>query len=103
MKTLSKIILIPLKKTAVNVSTRKKYDVLISPTMPIIAPKFSEISKLTPLENYMMDIMTVGPNLAGLPHLSVNAGFIGKMPVGLMVIGNHLDDNKVLKFGEKIE
>ena len=81
----------------------KKYDVLISPTMPIIAPKFSEISKLTPLENYMMDIMTVGPNLAGLPHLSVNAGFIGKMPVGLMVIGNHLDDNKVLKFGEKIE
>ena len=81
----------------------KKYDLLISPTMPIIAPKFTDISKLTPLESYMMDIMTVGPNLAGLPHLSVNAGYVGKMPVGLMVIGNHLDDNKVLKFGESLD
>src|SRR3989344_8015457 len=54
----------------------EKYDLLISPTMPVIAPKFSDIKKLTPLENYMMDILTVGPNLAGLPHISCNAGFV---------------------------
>jgi aspartyl-tRNA(Asn)/glutamyl-tRNA(Gln) amidotransferase subunit A len=81
----------------------KKYDVLVSPTMPIIAPKFEEISKLTPLENYMMDILTVGPNLAGLPHLSLNAGFKEKMPVGIMLTANHLHEEKLRTLGEKIE
>ena len=80
-----------------------KYDVLVSPTMPIIAPKFSEISKLTPLQNYMMDILTVGPNLAGLPHLSLNAGFKDKMPVGIMLTANHLQENKLQYLGEEIE
>ncbi|MBU0962667.1 MAG: Asp-tRNA(Asn)/Glu-tRNA(Gln) amidotransferase subunit GatA [Nanoarchaeota archaeon] len=76
----------------------KKYDLLISPTMPVIAPKFSEIEKLTPLENYMMDILTVGPNLAGLPHISCNAGFSKKekMPIGIMYIADHLNDYKLM-------
>ena len=34
----------------------KKYDLLISPTMPIISPKFSEISTLSPLQNYSTDL-----------------------------------------------
>ncbi len=79
-----------------------KYDVLISPTMPIIAPKFSEINKLTPLQNYMMDILTVGPNLAGIPHLSIPVGKIKKMPVGLMLIANHLNEDKLITASEKI-
>ena len=76
----------------------KKYDLLISPTMPVIAPKFLEIEKLTPLENYMMDILTVGPNLAGLPHISCNAGFSKKekMPIGIMYIADHLNDYKLM-------
>lgn len=73
----------------------KEYDILISPTMPLIAPKFSETDKLTPLENYMMDILTVGPNLAGMPHISVNAGFIDKMPIGIMFTADHLCDKKL--------
>ncbi|MBI2106120.1 Asp-tRNA(Asn)/Glu-tRNA(Gln) amidotransferase subunit GatA [Candidatus Woesearchaeota archaeon] len=81
----------------------KKYDILVSPTMPIIAPKFSEISKLTPAENYMMDILTVGPNLAGLPHLSINAGFKNKMPVGIMLTSNYLHENKLQYLGGEIE
>ncbi|MAG45538.1 MAG: Asp-tRNA(Asn)/Glu-tRNA(Gln) amidotransferase GatCAB subunit A [Nanoarchaeota archaeon] len=81
----------------------KKYDILISPTMPIIAPKFSEIEKLTPLENYMLDTLTVGPNLAGLPHLSLNAGFKEKMPVGIMLTTNHLEEEKLRTLGEEIE
>ena len=67
----------------------KKYDCLISPTMPVVAPKFDEIKKLTPLQNYMMDIMTVGPNLAGLPHMSVNVGLKDKMPIGMMLMTDH--------------
>ncbi len=76
----------------------QKYDILISPTMPILPPKFSELNKLTPLENYMMDILTVGPNLAGLPHISLNSGFIKNLPVGLMAISDHLNENTLLEF-----
>jgi len=81
----------------------KKYDVLISPTMPIIAPKFEEIKKLSPLENYQMDILTAGPNITGMPHLSVPTGNIGKMPVGTMLISDHLQEGKLVEFGKRIE
>ena len=81
----------------------KKFDLLVSPTMPIIAPKIKEIQQLTPLQNYMMDILTVGPNIAGLPHLNVPVGFSNKMPVGLMLIGNHLDETKLIQAGSKIK
>lgn len=81
----------------------EKYDILISPTMPIIAPKFSDIKKLTPMENYMMDILTVGPNLAGIPHLSVKIGKKDNMPVGMMLIGDHFSENKLIAKGEEFE
>ena len=81
----------------------KDYPIIATPTMPLIAPKFKDITKLTPLQNYMMDILTVGPNLAGLPHLSVNAGFISKMPSGIMFTGDHLCENTVIEMGKKVE
>ena len=76
----------------------KKYDLLITPTMPNIAPKFSEIDKMTPLQNYMMDIMTVGPNLAGFPHLNIPTGFSKKMPTGMLVISDHFQEKKLIEF-----
>src|SRR3989338_9490222 len=81
----------------------KKFDVLISPTMPNTAPKFSEIEKLTPLENFMMDILTVAPNLAGIPMLSVPCGQVNSMPVGLHIMGNHLQEKNILKVGYLLE
>ena len=77
----------------------KKYDALLSPTMPITAPKFSEIEKLTPLQNYMMDVMTVSPNLAGLPHLNVPVGFENNLPVGMMLTADHLQEGKLIQLG----
>ena len=81
----------------------KKYDLLLCPTMPVIAPRFEEIAKLSPLQNYAMDLCTVPANLAGLPHISVNAGFSGKMPVGIMAIAPHLEENRLYSFGKVIE
>jgi aspartyl-tRNA(Asn)/glutamyl-tRNA(Gln) amidotransferase subunit A len=81
----------------------KKVDVLISPTMPIVAPKFSEIEKLTPLQSYMMDIMTAGPNLAGFPHITVPCGIKDGMPAGLMIVGNHLMERKILQLAAAYE
>jgi len=82
----------------------KKVDLLVSPTMPFVAPKFKEIEKLTPLQNYMADILTVGPNLAGLPHISIPIGFNKqKMPIGLMLIADHLQEEKLIQAGSKLE
>jgi len=77
----------------------KKYDVLVNPTVPILPPKFSEIEKLSPLENYMMDIMTVSPNLAGLPHLNVPVGEANNLPVGMMLTSDHLQESKLVQLG----
>ncbi len=81
----------------------KNFDILLSPTMPMIAPKFSDILKLTPLQNYMMDILTVGPNLAGLPHISIPCGFEKNMPIGLMLIANHFDEGKLIQTADAYE
>ncbi len=84
-------------------SAFKKYDLLVSPTMPIIAPKFSELEKLSPLQQYMVDSMTAGPNLAGLPHLNIPVGFSKEMPVGMMLIGDHLNEGKLIQAGSLFE
>ena len=80
-----------------------KYDVLMTPTAPIIAPKFDEIAKLTPLQHYMIDIFTVGPNIAGLPHISVPVGKQNGMPVGALAIADHFKESTLIKLGSVLE
>lgn len=81
----------------------RKYDALISPTMPIIAPKFTEIAAMSPLEQYMMDALVVGPNVAGMPHLSVPCGTVAGMPVGTLLISNHFEEKKLIMLGSALE
>ena len=80
-----------------------KYDVLMTPTAPIVAPKFDEIAKLTPLQHYMIDIFTVGPNIAGLPHISVPVGKQNGMPVGALAIADHFKESTLIKLGGALE
>ena len=84
-------------------SVFKNFDLLLCPTMPMIAPRFAEIEKLSPLQQYAADLCTVPANLAGLPHISINAGFSGKMPVGLMAIAPHLQEQKLFSFAKVVE
>lgn len=81
----------------------KKYDALICPTMPVVAPKFEDIEKMTPLENYMMDILTVGPNLAGLPHITIPSDYVENMPTGTMLIADHFNEDKLIQLGSAID
>jgi len=81
----------------------KKFDILINPTMPTLAPRFSDIEKLTPLQNYTMDMCTIPVNLAGLPHININAGFSNSLPVGLMVTAPHLKENRLYSFAKVME
>ncbi len=75
----------------------KKFDVLISPTMPILPPKFSEIEKLEPVQVYMLDILTLPPNTAGVPMISVPCGSVKGLPVGMHILADHLQEKKMLQ------
>jgi len=81
----------------------EQYDVLISPTMPIIAPKISEVKKMSPLQNYMIDVLTVGPNLTGMPHATIPIESEKELPIGLMATTDHLNEGVLLQFLKIIE
>jgi len=69
-------------------------DVIFSPVAPTPAFKLGE-KKDDPLSMYLEDIYTAPVNLAGLPGLSVSAGKIGDLPVGLQIIGNYFEESKM--------
>ncbi len=76
----------------------KNFDLILTPTMPILPPKFTEIEKLSPVENYMCDILTTGPNLCGFPMISVPVK--KDKPIGLHFIADHLQENKIISIGD---
>ncbi len=76
-----------------------RYDVLVAPSMPVVAPKLRDIEKMSPLQNYMMDVLTACPNLAGIPMLSIPHGKVKGMPVGVHIMGDHLQEGKILRVG----
>jgi aspartyl-tRNA(Asn)/glutamyl-tRNA(Gln) amidotransferase subunit A len=72
-------------------------DVLVCPTSPTTAFKAGE-KKDDPLGMYLLDLMTIPVNLAGLPGLSLPCGFDEKgLPIGLQIIGNVLREDLVLQ------
>lgn len=72
-------------------------DIILSPVVPVLPPRFDELEKLTPLQHYLMDIMTVGPNLAGLPHVNIPLEIVGGLPTGIMAIANHFDEKSLFR------
>jgi len=75
-------------------------DIIMGPTVPSTAFKTGEKSD-NPVEMYLQDIYTIATNLAGLPGMSIPAGFSesadGKsLPVGLQIIGNYFDEARML-------
>ena len=74
----------------------EKYDVLLTPTSPTVAFEIGTKSS-NPLEMYLADICTVSINIAGLPGISVPCGVDSNgMPVGMQLIGNRFDEEKIL-------
>ncbi len=78
-----------------------KYDLLIAPTMPALPFKIGELAD--PLTMYKMDVNTVPINLAGIPALSLPAGFVKSLPVGIQIMGNYFEESKILSFAMEIE
>lgn len=78
-------------------------DILAAPTMPVVAPRFDEIAELEPIQHYMMDILTVAPNLAGVPMVSVPCGESHGMPVGLHVMADYLGEGDMIRAAAAVE
>lgn len=80
-------------KTVLN-----EVDVLIGPTTPILPYKLGE-KKFNPTQKSLGDTFTVCANLAGLPALSIPAGFNNGLPIGMQIIGAPLSEEKLLNIG----
>ena len=81
----------------------KKADILISPTCPNTA--FEMGSKTSdPLAMYLTDIATISANLAGIPGMSVPAGFDRDgMPIGLQILAPQLQESRLFNAAHKFE
>jgi len=74
----------------------EKYDVILTPTSPTVAFGIGTKSE-NPLEMYLSDICTVSVNIAGLPAISIPCGVNSeKMPIGMQIIGNKFEEEKIL-------
>ncbi len=73
-------------------------DILLAPTCPTTAFKLGEKTN-DPLEMYLSDIYVVATNPAGVPALALPAGFSNNMPVGMQLIGKHLDEQTLFQVG----
>ncbi|MGB5276432.1 MAG: Asp-tRNA(Asn)/Glu-tRNA(Gln) amidotransferase subunit GatA [Gammaproteobacteria bacterium] len=70
-------------------------DVIMGPASPGPAFKLGEKAE-DPISMYLSDIYTIAVNLAGLPGISVPAGFTDNKPVGLQIIGNYFEESRLL-------
>ncbi len=80
----------------------KKVDVILSPTTPGTAFKSGEKTS-DPVEMYLQDIFTIPANLAGLPALSIPCGEHEGLPLGLQLVGNSLQESKLLQFAQAFQ
>jgi len=80
----------------------EEVDVIMGPTAPEPAFGLGEKSD-DPITMYLSDIYTIAANLAGLPGMSVPAGFVNNMPVGLQIIGNYFDEARLLNVAHRYQ
>jgi aspartyl-tRNA(Asn)/glutamyl-tRNA(Gln) amidotransferase subunit A len=80
----------------------KKVDVIAGPSAPGVAFPVGA-KQQDPVSMYMEDIYTLAVNLAGLPGLSVPAGLIDGMPVGLQLIGKPFDEQTILNAAHRLQ
>lgn len=82
----------------------KKVDIILSPTTPTTAFKLNEKNN-DPVSMYLNDIFTIPSNLIGSPAISIPVGFSpqNNMPVGLQLVGQRFEDDKILNYAYTIE
>ena len=79
-----------------------RVDALLAPTTPSVAFPIGEKTE-DPLEMYLSDVYTVPINIAGICAISVPAGLVGGLPVGLQIIGKPLGEETILRVAHAFE
>lgn len=77
-------------------------DVIMGPVTPATAFKLGEKTG-DPVQMYLEDIYTIAINLAGLPAMSVPAGFVENKPVGLQIIGQYFNEAQLLNVAHRFQ
>jgi len=77
-------------------------DVILGPTSPTTAFKIGAKTD-DPVSMYLSDIYTISVNLAGLPALSLPAGFAENLPVGMQLIGKYFDEARLLNVAHRYQ
>jgi aspartyl-tRNA(Asn)/glutamyl-tRNA(Gln) amidotransferase subunit A len=77
-------------------------EVLMGPTSPTTAFTLGEKTD-DPVNMYLSDIDTIAVNLAGLPGISIPAGFANGLPVGLQIIGNYFSEARLLNVAHRFQ
>jgi aspartyl-tRNA(Asn)/glutamyl-tRNA(Gln) amidotransferase subunit A len=73
----------------------EKYDALVTPTSPIVPFKLGE--KLEdPMQMYLSDVCTLPVNIAGIPAISIPAGFADNLPIGMQIMGKPFSEEILL-------
>ena len=80
----------------------EKVDFVLTPTSPVLPFKIGQKIE-DPLSLYMMDLLTVPANLAGLPGISLPAGMVNGLPVGVQMIAPASKDKELLSVAKLIE
>lgn len=83
-------------------SVFNQVDLLLTPVSPTAAFALDSKNK-DPLSMYMTDIYTIPANLAGLPAMTLPAGLINNLPVGVQLIGNHFDEGRLLNVAHQYQ
>ena len=74
----------------------QKFDALVTPTSPTVPFKIGEKMD-DPLTMYLSDVCTLPVNIAGVPGISIPAGFADGLPIGMQVIGRPFDEEAILR------
>ena len=80
----------------------ERFDLLVSPTSPTVAFRIGEKAE-NPLAMYLSDVLTIPPNMAGLPGLSIPCGLSQGLPVGLQLVGPQFSENALFRAGHALE
>ena len=80
----------------------QKFDVLITPTSPTVAFKLGEKAE-NPVQMYLSDVCTIPVNIAGIPAMSLPAGFVDGLPVGMQIMAKPLGEETILRVAHAYE
>jgi aspartyl-tRNA(Asn)/glutamyl-tRNA(Gln) amidotransferase subunit A len=78
------------------------YDLILGPTAPTVAYDLEALHS-DPVAMYLGDLLTIPVNLAGLPGISIPAGFVDGLPVGMQLIGKRFDEETIYQVAAAFE